>query len=284
MWQSLSTHRKGLLLVAISAMLFSTPGLFTRAVAANAWDVTFWRGTFGACLAVVFLVARGELKSALLNVGKPGLIAALIWASGTIAFIWSFKLTAIANVSMIYGSAPLMTAVVAWAWFHEKPRVVVLIASIIGFIGVFVVGAGSAGSIHLTGDLLAVWMTFTGAVGFAIFRNHPQISATGTTIVASLLVLPVCLLFSNPLLVVPHEIAILALFGVVFAVAATLMTEGSKFIPSSEAALLSNLEVPVQPVLAWLIFSELPARATFIGGVLILIAIGISTWPRRAKV
>ena len=284
MSQTSSTRSKGLLMVAISALLFSTPGLFTRAVIANAWDVTFWRGIFGVCLAAMFLAARGGLRTGLQNVGKPGLIAAIVWASGSIAFIQSFKLTAIANVSMIYGSAPLMTALMAWLWFSEKPRNIVLGASVIGFAGVIIIGIGSAGSIHLTGDLLALWMTFTGAVGFVIFRKYPQISAAGTTVVASLLVLPVCLLFSNPLLVAPHEIANCALFGIVFAVAATLMTEGSKFIPSSEAALLSNLEVPVQPVLAWLIFSELPARATFFGGVLILFAIAATTWPSRTKI
>lgn len=283
MSQTSTTRSKGILLVTISALLFSTPGLFTRAVVANAWDITFWRGIFGVCLAVLFLAARGGLKTGLFNVGKPGLIAAIIWASGSIAFIQSFKLTAIANVSMIYGSAPLMTALLAWLWFREKPRNIVLIASIVGFGGVFIIGIGSAGSIHLTGDLLALWMTLTGAVGFVIFRKYPQISAAGTTVVASFLVLPVCLLFSNPLLVAPHEIAICALFGVVFAVAATLMTEGSKFIPSGEAALLSNLEVPLQPVLAWLIFSELPARATFLGGFFVLIAIGLSILPSRVK-
>lgn len=284
MFQTLSSRSKGLLLVGMSALLFSTPGLFTRAVEANAWDVTFWRGIFGVCTATMLLAARRNLKVGLANVRTAGFFAALIWASGTIAFIWSFKLTAIANVSMIYGSAPIMTALLAWLWFKEKPRGVVLLASVLGFLGVIIIGIGSAGSLHLAGDLLALWMTFTGAVGFVVFRKFPQTSAAGTTILASLFVLPICLLFSNPLLVAPHEIALLALFGVVFALAATLMTEGSKFIPSSEAALLSNLEVPVQPVLAWLIFSELPAHATFIGGALILVAIGASTWPSRTKV
>jgi hypothetical protein len=46
-------RQKGLILVAASAMLFSTPGLFTRSVEASGWDVIFWRGAFGIALGIV---------------------------------------------------------------------------------------------------------------------------------------------------------------------------------------------------------------------------------------
>ena len=58
-----------------------------------------------------------------------------------------------------------------------------------------------------------------------------------------------------------------------------MLTEGSKYLPASETALVSNLEVPVQPVLAYLVFSELPPAATFIGGALMIIAVLATQWP-----
>jgi drug/metabolite transporter (DMT)-like permease len=70
----------------------------------------------------------------------------------------------------------------------------------------------------------------------------------------------------------------------VFALASTMLTMGSKLLPSSEAALLSNLEVPVQPLLAYAVFAEVPVLATFIGGALILVAIGLATWPDRSRI
>ena len=284
MWQSLSIHRKGLLLVVISALLFSTPGLFTRGVSASGWEVIFWRAVFSATFTASYLTWRGTLKSQLSGLGKSGWANAVVWASGTIAYLQAYKLTSIANVSLIYGSAPILTALIAWIWFRERPRNIVLAASILAFVGVVVIGAGSMGTVHLGGDLLALWMTCAGAIGLSVFRKFPQTPAAGTAMMSSLLVIPPTLIWGNPWATSPGEILILAVFGLVFSIASVLLSEGSKFMPSSEAALISNLEVPIQPVLAWAVLAELPARATFIGGALILIAIAASTWPSRAKV
>ena len=284
MWQNLSTHRKGLVFVGLSALLFSTPGLFTRGVSASGWDVIFWRALFSVMFTTAYLTWRGTLKSQISNLGIVGWANALVWASGTIAFLQAYKLTSIANVSLVYGSAPILTAFLAWMWFRERPRNIVLAASMLAFAGVVVIGAGSLGTMHLGGDLLALWMSCTVAIGLSVFRKFPQTPAAGTALMSSVLVIPPALIWGQPFATSYSEIAILALFGLVFSIAAILLSEGSKLLPSSEAALVSNLEVPVQPILAWIILNELPARATFIGGALILIAIGASTWPSRGRV
>lgn len=274
-------HRKGFILVVISALFFSTPGLFTRGVAAGAWEVTFWRAVFGTIFALAYLSWRGAARQELGKIGRPGILASVVWASGAIAYIQAYKLTSIANVSLIYGSAPILCALVAWIALGERPRRIVLAASVFAFAGVVVVGYGSLGSGNLLGDVLAVWMTFTVAVQFAIFRKHPETSALGTTVLSSLLALPPCLAFGAPFTVSLPEIAVLAGFGLVLVLAASLLMEGSKYLPASETALVSNLEVPLQPVLAYLIFAELPPAATFIGGAIIIAAVLATQWPAR---
>jgi drug/metabolite transporter (DMT)-like permease len=270
----MTDRHKGLLLVSVSALLFSTPGLFTRAVEAGGWEVTFWRGLFGAFFTLLFLLWRRRgLRQEFAALGKPGLLAGVVWATGAIAYIMAFKLTSIANVALIYGSAPLLCALVAWLVLRERPRHIVLGASVLAFAGVACVAYGSLGQSNLVGDLLALWMTVTVAIQFAIMRKYPQTSSFATTLVAATLVLPPSLFFGAPFKVELHEIAVLAVFGLVFVCAATLLMEGAKFLPSGETALISNLEVPIQPVLAYLIFTEQPPQATFIGGALIIIAV-----------
>ncbi|MBG1232817.1 DMT family transporter [Aestuariivirga litoralis] len=280
----MTSHTKGLITVAVSALLFSTPGLFTRSVSVSGWDVIFWRGVFGVIFTVAFMARRGKLQGQIFNLGWPGWINAFFWASGTIAYIQAYKLTSIANVSLIYGVAPMLTALVAWLWFREWPRTIVMAASVLALAGVAIIGAGSFGTVHIAGDLLAFWMTCTVAIGLSTFRRYPDIPAAGVTVMSSLLVLPPCLIWGDPFNTPLPEIGILAVFGLVFALAAILLNEGSKLLPVSEAALMSNLEVPVQPLLAWLAFAEWPSRAAFIGGALILIAIIASSWPQRQKV
>lgn len=278
-----SSHTKGLLLVALSALLFSTPGLFTRAVAASGWDVIFWRAAFGILFTTLYLAWRGTLKSQMSGLGKSGWANAIVWSSGIIAYLQAYKLTSIANVSLIYGSAPILTVLVAWVWFRERPRNIVLAASLLALLGVVAIAGGSLGTVHLAGDLLALWMTCTVAIGLSIFRKYPQTPAAGAVIMASILVLPPAYYWGNPFSTMGSEILILAAFGLVFSVASILLSEGSKLLPASEAALMSNLEVPIQPFLAWIFLSELPPRATFMGGALVLVAIAFSAWPQKRK-
>ncbi len=275
-------RNKGLFLVAISALLFSTPGLFTRAVEAGAWEVTFWRAVFGIAFMLSYLAWRGRLRADIAGLGFVGLAVSAIWASGAIAYIQAYKLTTIANVSLLYGSAPLLSALLAWIFLKEKLRQTVLVASGLAFLGVAVVAYGSLGKNNFIGDLLALWMTLTAAASFVIFRAYPATPAASTTLFASLLVLPPCLIWGDPFTVAAHEILVLAAFGLVFVCAATTLTEGSKFLPAGETALVSNLEVPLQPILAFLIFAELPPMATFAGGALIAVAVLASQWRGRA--
>ena len=74
---------------------------------------------------------------------------------------------------------------------------------------------------------------------------------------------------SNP----PFEIILIACFGLVFALASVLLAEGARRVPAGQTALLSTLEAPLAPVLAWLVLSELPSMATVLGGSIILIAV-----------
>jgi drug/metabolite transporter (DMT)-like permease len=278
----MTPRQTGQALVIISALLYSTPGLFTRAVDASGWDVTFWRGLFGVAFTSAFLIWRGSLRKDIQSLGGPGWFASAVWATGAIAYIQAYKLTSIANVALIYGSAPILCALVAWLVLKERPRKIVLIASAVAFLGVAIVATGSLGQLNLLGDSLALWMTFSVAIQFAIFRKYPNTSAAGTTVMETLLVLPPSLYFGHPLSVPPHEVALLALFGLVFVIAATVLMEGAKLLPSSETALLSNLEVPVQPVLAYLIFAELPPLATFTGGAIVIAAVLLSQWPQSS--
>jgi drug/metabolite transporter (DMT)-like permease len=84
------------------------------------------------------------------------------------------------------------------------------------------------------------------------------------------------------------ELAKLALFGVVQAVAVGALTAGARRLPAAECALLSAMEVPLAPLLAWLVLAELPPAASIAGGALVLLAlfwyIGRDLLLRRAGI
>jgi drug/metabolite transporter (DMT)-like permease len=273
----------GIGLVMISALIFSTAGLFTKGVHAGAWDIIFWRGLFAAVLTTAYTLWRGSFRVNFINMGWSGLAAALVGASGTAAFIPAFKLTTIANVSLIYAASPLLAAVLAWGWVGESLTRRVVLGSVAAFAGVAIIVGGSWGGSHLQGDALAAWMTCALAIMLVIYRRYPDTPAAGPAVVSSLVLLPLALVFGDPFTDSLHEISIMAAFGLVFALASVTLGEGARRVPAGETALLSTLEVPFAPVFAWMIFAELPVMATVIGGVLVLAGVIGSQFPFRTR-
>jgi drug/metabolite transporter (DMT)-like permease len=105
-----SEYHIGVVLVVIAAITYGTAGLFTKGVEAGSWDVIFWRGFFAAAFTTVWTITRGALRQNFLGMGYSGLAVGVVGALGTAAFIPAFKLTTIANVSLIYAVFPLIAA------------------------------------------------------------------------------------------------------------------------------------------------------------------------------
>ena len=185
----------------------------------------------------------------------------------------SFKYTTVANVSLIYASAPFVAAIIAWLWMREKPTMVVFIASFMAFVGVGMIVGNSLGSINFQGDLLALSMTIGMSLYLCIYRRYPSTPAAGPAVLSSVLLIPVGMYFGEPLVAPINEILIMGTFGLVFSVASVTLAEGARRLPASETALISALETPLGPLWAWWLFSELPGTMSFVGGAIILLAV-----------
>lgn len=268
-----SEYATGVILVVAAAIAYSTAGLFTKGVVAGAWAVIFWRGVFAVGFSVAWTVHKGTFRHNFLKVGTSGWAVAIVGALGTAAFIPAFKLTSIANVSLIYAIAPLVAATLAWGLIGERISLRTLLGCIGALVGVAVIVSGSIGQISIYGDLLALVMTVAMASIMVIYRKYPATPGAGPTAMQSVLLTPVALVFGQPFRTDLAEILILGAFGLLFAIAAITLAEGAKRIPSGQTALLSALETPLAPLFAFLLFTEIPGNMTVLGGAIVLIAV-----------
>ena len=266
-------RRVGLIVMLTSAAVFSTAGLFTKGVSASAWSVIFWRGIFAALFTTIYVARRGAINEEFIKMGRPGLLVALLGAFGTAAFIPAFKLTSIANVSLIYATAPFCAAGVAWLWFREQPERRIMIATCVALLGVGLIVAESFGELHLRGDVLALWMTLMMSSVMVVYRRYPNTPTGGPAALSSIVLLPIALYFGDPFTAPIFEIGIMAAFGLIFAVASVALSEGARRLPPAEAALISAMEVPLAIVWAWAFFAEQPSVLVAIGGVIILASV-----------
>ncbi len=263
----------GVILVVTAATTYSTAGLFTKGVEAGAWEVIFWRGFFAAAFTTVWTVNRGTFRQNFFGIGYSGWAVAVVGALGTAAFIPAFKLTTIANVSLIYAVSPLIAALLAWVAIGEKVSARTMAGCVCALLGVAIIVSGSIGQISLNGDLLALWMTIAMASIMVIYRKYPDTPGAGPAALQSILLLPFAAMLGNPFEVERTEVYVLAAFGLLFAIASVTLAEGAKRVPSGQTALLSALETPLAPIFAFMLFTEIPNTATFLGGSIVLVAV-----------
>lgn len=268
-----SEYSIGVMLLVAAAITYSTAGIFTKGVEAGAWAVIFWRGLFAAGFTTGWTVSRGSFRYNFFKMGYSGWAVGIVGALGTAAFIPAFKLTSIANVSLIYAVSPLIAAVLAWLAIGERITVRTMIGSLCALLGVAIIVSGSIGQISLSGDVLALIMTIAMATIMVIYRKYPGTPGAGPAVLQSLILLPASAVLGTPFQTEPFEILVLAAFGLLFAIASVTLAEGAKRVPSGQTALLSALETPLAPILAFIVFTEVPGMATFLGGTVVLIAV-----------
>lgn len=277
-----NSHIFGIALVVLSAIVFSSAGVFTKSVEAGAWEVIFWRGLFAALFTILYVTWRKTLHSEIYNMGWSGFCVAAIGASATAAFLTAFKLTSMANVMLIYAAAPLFSAAMAWIWIREKISSPILLGCFGSIIGVWIIIHGSNVTGTILGDLFALWMTIGMSILMVIYRRWPNTPAAGPAALSSVILLPFGIHFGNVTNISFNDFIVLACFGLIFAIASVTLAEGVKRISAGEAALLSTLETPLAPILGYLFFSEIPSLATFIGGSLILVSVtGSQVFSRK---
>lgn len=271
----LSERALGIVLISASAAIFGLAGVLTKSISADPMTVACWRGLVGAVLVGLYVIWRnnngGRCESLLL--GKKGWALAIVGAAASAAFISSFKFSYVANVTIIYATVPFATALLGWFILKERLRPRTLIAALLSLVGVSVMVFSGLHTGGYFGNALSILMTLLSAVYIVtvrMFRDAPVIWASA---VSALLLFVLGWFVTDPLAVTSRDMVLLVMFGVSFAIAVVLWTEGARLIPAAEAALLGLGEVPFAIVFAWLFLAEIPPRASFIGGAIVLAAV-----------
>lgn len=277
----------GLLLVAGSAVAWSTAGLYARAVHVDVWTTLFWRCAFAALLLTCWClrVAGRRLPTELRALGLSGLAVAACIAASTMCFIAAIAQTSIAAVLITQATAPFVAALLGWAWLKERLDLPVLVACTLAFAGVVVMVAGSLGDGSAVGAFLSILMTVAVGLAIVLVRRWRQVSMMPAVLVAFLLAAGASLPLATPLSVGSSDFVGLAMFGLTqTGLGWVLLTLGARFVPAAETALLGVLEVVLAPLWVWLAFDEVPSRATFVGGGLVLAAVlGHVSWELRQQ-
>ncbi|MDX7950925.1 DMT family transporter [Lichenihabitans sp. Uapishka_5] len=274
----------GFVLVAISAVLWSTAGLFVRMAGLDPWTVLGWRSLASAVFLAAFFAMRSRRRAgaALRRLGWPDLFQIATSLIATIAYVFALELTSVANVMTVYATLPFVAAGIAFVWVGERVDARLLVAGAVALAGVALMAGAAMTARDIAGNLAA----FATTVGFGLqlvhVKRHPGADMPLIMAVAAGL----CAILSWPLMAAtlpsPSQIGAMAAFGILTTgIGYILALEGGRRIGSGEAGIVSMLDVVLGPLWVWLAFAEVPSRAVLLGGTLVLGSVLWYLWRSR---
>ena len=115
-------QRLGVALVAGAAVAWSTAGYFAHLIHVSLFPMLVWRNAFGGVFMLLFLLSteRGATFRAFRSLGRIGWFAAVVNGLSMICYLAALRHTSVANVVVIYATAPFVAAALAFLLYRDR--------------------------------------------------------------------------------------------------------------------------------------------------------------------
>lgn len=268
---SLPQRRKAIIYLVITALLWSTSGVFVKALSWGPVSILAGRGLFTS---IVFLLYLRRLPK---QWTRWMLLAAGMSMLTQFFFVASTKLTTAANSIFLQYTAPIYVVLIGYWLLRERPSRTDYTAMVVIFLGMFLFFGDQLSPRGFYGNILAVISGMTSALMVVAFRAqkdaHPEDSILVASLVMAVLGFPSILKESWTL----TNWAVIAYLGIFqIGLAFILFTQSIKHIPALEANLIGTLEPILNPVWVYLFLGERMGKFALLGGLVVLTGVIIS--------
>lgn len=269
-----SEHRKGVLMILLAAILWSTGGLCIKWTNLDALQVSALRSIFTV---ITFWII---FKNKVFKFSVFTFINGIFYAGILVLFVIATKKTTAANAIFLQYTAPIYVLIFEPLILKTKYKLLNVLTIIFCFIGMtlFFVGKLSPGDYE--GNLIAILSGIAFAAFLIGMRKNKNSHQEASIFWGNVLIV---LLFGSTLIGSPavntREIMIGAYLGIFqIGIAYAVFTYGLKRVEAIEASLISMIEPVLNPVWVFIGKGEVPTLFAIVGGVLILITITIRTY------
>lgn len=284
---------RGKLNFIISMLIFSSIGIFVRAIPYPSSFVAFARGTVGfAVILFVMLLKRQKsdrtaIKENLVLLILSGAFIGVNW----VALFESYRYTTVATATLCYYFAPMFVLVASPFAFKEKltsKKVICLITALVGMIFVSGVFESGRGEVQLKGIIFGLVAAAFYASVMIINKKMTDIPAFDKTYIQLLCAAAVVAVYNiftvdfSTLSTAPKHIILLLVVGVFHTgFAYTLYFGSMKSMKAQSIAILSYIDPVFALVLSALILKEQMSVFGVIGAVMVLGAAFVCELPSR---
>jgi len=265
------TRNKAILFVAISAVLWSSSGLFIKIIDLSPLTIAGIRSAIAAIMIIALIN-----KKLLFNWSYPQVAGAVAYSATVILFVSATKLTTAANAILLQYTVPVFTALLGVWFLKEKVSRFDwgIIAAVLGGMALFFLDKLTPGG--LWGNIMAIISAVTFALVVMYMRMQKKGSPIETILLGNIITAFVCLPFAiqgPPLGSDWWPLLFLGIFqlGLPF----VLYSAAIKYISALDAVLVQAIEPLLNPIWVFLVIGETPGLWAVFGGFIVLTAITV---------
>ncbi|MBM3643838.1 MAG: DMT family transporter [Alphaproteobacteria bacterium] len=270
----------GVLYAVTAAVFFSTAGFIVRRLDLPAWDVSLARSVFlGVTLLPLLWWTRHQVIADARHAGFALVLSGALLAGSFVAFILALGLAPVANVLIVFGAIPFITALGARLFLGEPLHRHTLACMALACAGLALSVGGSLQAGALAGMALAFVVSLCMGANYVVVRARRDVGMVPGIALACLFSGLVALPFASFQTPRWEEIPwLLALSPGQLGIGLLLYVAALKHIPAGRAALLGLLELVLGPIWVWLLDGETPGPLTLAGGGLVITAAALNVW------
>lgn len=283
----------GAALVVVAGLVWSMGGVLVRGTEGlDAWEYLGWR-SFGliACLAVLYPAGPGALFRTTLLQPATGWAASCSLALSSLAISFALKHTTVAFATFLASIAPLLGLVIMALVYRERITLWAMLCVGIGLAGIAIMVRGDFSGGQFAGNVAAA-LSALGFAGYSILVNRDR---AGNWFPAVWMHGWICLVLCAIAMMTIGKGRIPMMWEIVFplvhggailTLGLLLFNRASRLVAPFTLIVVAQTETVFAPLWGWLVLDELPAPATVLGGLVIVLAViaaGVmSAWERPA--
>lgn len=268
----MNKQKKSTLYIVLSAIFFSTGGVFFKLIPWNGHSINSAR----CFIALVVLIVYSVITKRKIQINKTIILAAISISLSNISYAFSNKMTTAGNAVILEYSMPIFVIVLMFIMYKKKPTKQELLTCLCVATGVLLFFIDSYKMGYLIGDLIALFAGVSYALYF-IINNKNDSDPLSSIMIAFL----INTLFGFPSLLKENiaqtpRLAIIAiiLLGLLQqGIAQILLSIGIKETNPIRVSLLLGLEPILNPILVAIVIGETLPPLSTIGAIIVLISI-----------
>jgi len=271
--QKISDHNKGIFAVFLTAILWSSGGLFIKLISLNSMELSFFRC---AIAAVVFALM---FRKRVLRLNPLALLNSFAYAAVLILFVIATKTTTAANAIFLQSTAPIYVLIFEPLLTKTKWERINIITIAVCFAGMILFFMGDLTPGDIKGNIAALLAGIAFATFFLGMKKNDPKYGEASIFYGNVIVALICIPFVTGLSSISLQdfamVSFLGVFQIAFAYA--LFSYGLKRIIAVEASIISMFEPVLNPIWVFIGYGEVPSFYAIIGGLIIITAITVRT-------